>query len=319
LRNALFLTLILTCSGLISPALPLNTAHATPVARIVAVINGDMITARELDRAVEPELLTQKLDPKNPAHADRIDTVKRQALESMVNERILMQEAEKQGIKISDERIDNALEAFIADSQLSREEFMRQLAQQGLTLDAMRERMRVTQTTQQLIGRMVVGRVVVTDEEIAEYYRQHMGELPSGQVRVALIIYPAGENAEDWAGRIASGQESFAGVARKVSVGPNAQDGGDLGYMNVDDLAHILQQQVALLKKGDVSEVFDMQVNKAQISLLDVTSAEEAPQAVPDAATAARIEEILKAPRLDVRFREYTRQLREKALVDIRY
>lgn len=307
------------CLSLLLALGMLCPAQAAPVAGIAAVVNGDIITVRQLDRAVEPEIAARGLNPENSGDAAQIEALRSQTLEGMINEKILMQEADRLGISISDERVEAELDRFVADSQLSREEFMRQLSRQGLTMDKMRERLRGTLVAQQLIGRMVVSKVVVTEEEINEYYRQHMGDLPSGQVRFGLLIYPAGEDAEAWAGLIASGRESFEDVARKVSVGPNAQEGGDMGFMNVEDLAPALRREVESLKKGQVSGVFDMQVNKAQVRLTDVVSEGEAPlPAGPDAAVAARIEEILKGPRLDARFREYTEQMRNRALVDIR-
>ena len=307
---SLFLALILAFSGV---------AEAAPLARVVAVVNGDMITSRELDKAAEPELLQKKLNPENPDDAVQIETLKRQVLEGMVNEKILMQEAQKLGITVSDEMIDQELERFIADSRLSREEFLRQMAQQGLTLETMRERLRSNIITQQLIGRMVVNKVVVTEEEIADYYRQHIGEVSTGQMRVALLIYPAEENADAWAARIASGSISFEDAVRQVSVGPSTEEGGDMGFISLSDLAPALREQVEGLQKGQVSEVFELQLNKAQVRLLDSAAPETASAELPDAETAARIEELLRAPRLDARFKEYTEQLRNRALVDIRY
>lgn len=313
-RSSLVLALALSLFGA-------GTAQSAPLARIVAVVNGDMITARELDKAVEPEMTFKKLDPKNAGDAAQIEALKRQTLEAMVNEKILMQEAQRQDLTVSDEMLDEEMERFIADSQLSRDEFLRQLEKQGMSQEAMRKRLRSNIITQQLIGRMVVNKVVVTEDEINDYYRQHMGDMPSGQVRVALLIYPAGENAEAWASRIASGNISFEDAARQVSVGPNAQEGGDMGFMNMEDLAPALRMEVEALKKGQVSGLFDMQLNKAQVRLME-TSAPEAPAeqaGAPDAATAARIEELLRRPRLEARFKEYTEQLRNRALVDIRY
>lgn len=295
--------------------------HAAPLARVVAVINGDMITARELDKAAAPELTLRKLDPASPGDAAEIEAVKRQTLESMIHQKILMQEAEKRRINVSDDMVDEELERFIADSQLSREEFQRQLAQQGLTPDAIRERLRANIVTRQLISLMVVNKVVVTDEEIAAYYREHMLDLPTGQVHIALLIYPADQDASAWAERIASGKISFADAARQVSVGPNVQEGGDMGVMDLDDLAPVLRNEVETLKKGQVSGLFDMQLNKAQVRLIDSIEPDKAAQANdrPDEATAARIDEILRTPRLEARFQEYTEQLRNRALVDIRY
>ncbi|MCH5277532.1 MAG: SurA N-terminal domain-containing protein [Desulfovibrionaceae bacterium] len=314
LRHCLVLSLTVLLWGA-------GAAYAAPLARVVAVINGEMITSRELDKAATPELTAKKLDSSNPGDAAEIEAIKRRTLEGMIHQKILMQEAEKRNIRVSDEMVDEEMERFIADSQLSREEFQRQLAQQGLTPDAVRERLRSNIITQQLISRMVVNKVVVTDEEIAAYYREHMLDLPGGQVHIALLIYPADQDAEAWARRIASGAISFADAARQVSVGPNAQEGGDMGVMNLDDLAPGLRTEVETLKKGQISGPFDMQLNKAQVWLKDSITSDEALRAndAPDEATAARIEEILRAPRLEARFQEYTEQLRNRALVDIRY
>ena len=188
-RQSLVLALTLALFGV-------GPVHAAPLARVIAVVNGDMITARELDKAVAPEIAFKKLDPESPGDAAQIEALKRQTLEAMINQKILMQEAQKRNISVSDDMVDQEMERFIADSQLSRDEFQRQLAQQGLSLDVMRDRLRANIITQQLIGRMVINKVVVTDEEIAAYYREHMLDLPTGQVHIALIIYPADQDAE---------------------------------------------------------------------------------------------------------------------------
>lgn len=313
-RQSLVLALACTLFGV-------GNAHAAPLSRVAAVVNGDMITVRELDKAAAPEIAFKKLDPQNPGDAAQVEALRRETLEAMINQKILMQEAQKQNISVSDDMVDQEMERFIADSQLSRDEFQRQLARQGLSLGMMRDRLRANIVTQQLIGRMVINKVVVTEAEIAAYYREHMLDMPTGEVHIALLIYPAGEDAEAWAARIASGKVGFADAARQISVGPNAREGGDMGFMGLDDLAPILRTEVETLKKGQISGLFDMQLSKAQVWLIDTSAPDTAASAgdTPDEATAARIEELLRRPRLEARFKEYTEQLRNRALVDIRY
>ncbi len=293
-------------------------AWSAPLTGVAAVVNGEMISMRDVDRRATPELLRQGLDPQNPADPPRAAAIRHTALESLITEKILMQEAKRLKIDISDAMVEAELERAIAESQLSRDEFMRQLSQQGLGVEMLRSNL----VTQQLINRMVISKVVVTQDEINEYYRGHAGSLPvSGQMRLALIIYPATENAEQWAAAIAKGQSNFADVARKVSVGPNPQEGGDLGFMELDDLAPNLREAAETLKPGQTSDLFNIEFNKAQVRLLESTSAQSAvaEAGTPSPAEAARIEDILRRPRLEARFKEYTEQVRAKALVDIRY
>jgi peptidyl-prolyl cis-trans isomerase SurA len=239
-------------------------------------------------------------------------------LDRMVNEKILLQQAEKDGIKVSDEQIDKALEALVAESGLSREAFLAKMEKDGITEKMLRDQSRTQIATQMVMSRNVVKKVVVTEEEINDYYRKNMAGFAESRAHVAILVYAPDANAEKWAADIASGKVSFADAARKVSVGPNAENGGDLGVMAVSDMAPGMAQVVSGLSKGSVSPLLTLGEAKAQVMLIDLEEAEGAADAKPDAETARRIENILRNPRVQERFQQYTTELRQKALVDIR-
>lgn len=295
-----------------------QSVFAVPVSRIAAVVNGDMITVRELDKALQPELIGQKIDPaKNP---QMVAEVRKAVLDRMINDKILLQEAAKEDIDVSDADVDAAVDQIIKDSQLDRAVFFKQMEKEGISEKMFRDRLYVQLVSQRLMGRNVVNKVVVTEDEINDYYRKNMAGFVSGRARVAMLIYPVEADAEKWAADIASGKVSFAEAVQRVSIGPNPQGGGDLGFMELSDMAPGMMEQVSLMKKGDVSPLLSMNANKVQIALLDFEEAENVDhsEAVPDSQTAMRIEQILRRPRLQERFQEYTAQLRDKALIDIR-
>lgn len=298
-----------------------GTAQAAPLARIVAVVNGDMITERELDKAVAPQLAKEGLNPAQPGDAGEIERIKKSVLDNMINEKVMLQAAQKLGISVSDEQVDAAFQGAMRDSQLSEAEFRRQIAAQGLNEQEFRERLRNGLISQSLVRRMVLNKVVVTRDEIDAYYREHSGSMPSGRVRIALLIYPSDVDAEDWARRIGNDKNKFLDAARKLTVGPNQEGGGDMGDMDVADLAPALRMAVSDLKEGQVSPLFATQVSMAQICLLERADGknDDGNVAGPDDAARARIEEMLAQPRLQARLADYLRDLRSKALVDIRY
>ena len=305
----------LACAASLLSAQPV---FAVPVSRIAAVVNGDMITVRELDKALQSELIAQKLDPaKNPQMAAE---VRKAVLDKMINDKILLQEAAKEDIDVSDADVDAAVDQIVKDSQLDRAVFFKQMEKEGVSEKMFRDRLYVQLVSQRLMGRNVVNKVVVTEDEINDYYRKNMAGFASGRARVAMLIYPVEADAEKWAADIASGKVSFAEAVQCVSIGPNPQGGGDLGFMELSDMAPGMMEQVSHMRKGDVSPLLSMNANKVQIALLDFEEAEnvEHSDAVPDSQTAMRIEQILRRPRLQERFQEYTAQLRDKALIDIR-
>ncbi|MBR6673306.1 MAG: SurA N-terminal domain-containing protein [Mailhella sp.] len=307
------LAISLACAAAIFAAQPV---FAAPVSRVVAVVNGDMITSRELERAVKPEFIGQQIDPKKSP--EMADMIRKAVLDRMVNEKILLQQAEKDGIKVSDEQIDKALEALVAESGLSREAFLAKMEKDGLTEKMLRDQSRTHIASQMVMSRNVVKKVVVTEEEINDYYRKNMAGFAESRAHVAILVYAPDANAEKWAADIASGKVSFADAARKVSVGPNAENGGDLGVMAVSDMAPGMAQVVSGLSEGSVSPLLNLGEAKAQVMLIDLEEAEGAADAKPDAETARRIENILRNPRVQERFQQYTTELRQKALVDIR-
>lgn len=311
--RTLFISLV--CAASLLSAQPVSAA---PVARIAAVVNGDMITARELDKALQIELVGQKLD--SAKNSQQISGVRKAVLDRMINDKIILQEAAKEGITVSDADVDAALEQIIKESRLERDVFLRQITKEGMSENYFRSRLYVQLMSQRLMSRNVVSKVVVTEDEINDYYRKNMAGFASGRARVGMLVYPADADAEKWARDIASGRVTFQQAARSVSIGPNADGGGDLGFMSLSDMAPGMLDQISRMKKGDVSPLLNMNATKVQIALLDFDESENAAQsdAVPDAETARRIEQILRQPRLQERFEQYTAQLRGKALIDIR-
>lgn len=159
----------LACAAALLSAQPVS---AVPVSRIAAVVNGDMITVRELEKALQPELVGQKIDPvKNPQMAAE---VRKAVLDKMINDKILLQEAAKEKIEVSDADVDTAIDRIIKDSQLSRDVFFKQLEKEGVSEKVFRERLHVQLVSQRLMSRNVVSKVVVTEDEINDYYCKNM-------------------------------------------------------------------------------------------------------------------------------------------------
>ncbi len=292
-----------------------GVSAAEPLNKIAAVVNGEMITSYDLAAASAPELLRERLDPKNPAHATRIRAVHERVLEAMINDIIMAQEAERMKVTVDESEVEAALQQFKERSKFDEKEFQRQLRVQGLSEDDFRRRIRKSLLRNRLLATMVGRKVVVTREDIARYYEEHKSALQAnGRVRVALIVYPSDASAEKWAQRIVSGRVAFDEAVRKVSVGPKVSEGGDLGEIDRQDLAPELLERIEKLNPGQTSELFVFNNLQTQIKLLSRSAG--APQSLEDASE--EIERILREPKLEERYREYSSQLRKRAVVDIR-
>ena len=290
-------------------------AQAAPLGSIAAVVNGEMITRYDLDTEAATEARRRGVDPQKPADAEKMDQLRRQVLDGMINSIILTQEARRMKVNVSDSDVDAELQRMIASRKLTPEEFKRQLQAQGTTEESVKKRIHDSLLRSRLLATMVGRKVVVTKEEIAQYYEQHHESFKSNQrVRFAVIVYPPTENAEKYAASIQSGATSFEKVARTVSVGPRPQEGGDVGSVEWTDLDPLWQDRLAVLTPGQASPLFDVNGLKTQLKLLALESGSG--QSLEEATP--QIEKILREPKLQERFVEYNEQLRKRAVIEIR-
>ena len=307
------------CSLVLCLMFAANSGAAPSVNKIAAVVNGEMITHYDLVATTAPAMLRAGVDPKNPAHQEKLQAIQRAVLEDMIMEIIIGQEAERLKVAVTPPEVEREIKATKDRMKLTDEEFNKQLKLQGLTDETLRDRMRKNLLKNKLLTTMVARKVVVTKEEVEQYYKDRQGAIPTGDtVRFALIIYPPNANAEALGKRVESGSQSFESVAREMSIGPKAEAGGDVGEMPWQDVAPVVREKLMSLKEGQISPLFPLENFKAQVKLLSSGGQGASKQVELDDRTRAQIENVLREPKLQERYTEYTDQLRKRARVDVR-
>jgi len=136
---------------------------------VAAVVNGEMITAFDLQAETAPEAMRRGLNPKDPNQAAAIEELTKATLERMINNIILTQEAQRLKISVGDSEVDNEIQQIMSRNKMTPEEFQRQLQIQRTTEKDFRERIRSSILRNRLLANMVGRKVIVTKEEIAEY------------------------------------------------------------------------------------------------------------------------------------------------------
>ena len=97
---------------------------------VAAVVNGEMITAFDLQAETAPEAMRRGLNPKDPNQAAAIEELTKATLERMINNIILTQEAQRLKISVGDSEVDNEIPASAPDPAHDREGFPRAYPQQ---------------------------------------------------------------------------------------------------------------------------------------------------------------------------------------------
>ena len=231
--------------------------------RVAAVVNDGVVLSSELDEqiaAVAERMRAQKLElpPQN--------VLRQQVLERLVLEQIELQRAEKAGMKIPDEALNNALQEVAQQNHIALSRLPEALAAQGIDYPSYRISIRKELTLSLLRQRDVLQRISITPREIDQYLeKQKNAPSAANEYNVShiLIAVPqaatpneldtAGKHADEVFQRAKSG-EDFAKLAVAYSNSQDALEGGALNWRKGTELPTFLTDVVVKLKPGEVAE-----------------------------------------------------------------
>lgn len=298
-------------------ALLVATGVAAPAAELVnsvaAVVNGEVITLLDVKRKADPFI--ERLKQTSQGALPPLEEVYRKVVDTMVDEILLAQEAERYQIEVSSMEIETQINQFKRQNDMSEEEFERRLRVEKKTREEYEAEVKDEIIRHRLLGSMVTRKVVITSDEIEAYYKENLAQFATGkEVTLRLIVLAHEGDATALRGRIVSDELSFEDAANTYSMGPGVGEGGALGTFAWSDLGQDWRDALQGLNPGDVSAPFTLNGQPALLKL----EALKAGDVTPLTSVADQIEATLRQPRMEERFREYLQSLREKAVVDVK-
>jgi peptidyl-prolyl cis-trans isomerase SurA len=231
--------------------------------RVAATVNDGVVLASELDEQLV--LITQRLRAQNLDLPPQ-SVLRQQVLERLVLQELQMQRAERAGIRVSDETLNNALRDVAEQNRIPLAQLPDALAQQGIEYGSYREGMRKELAMQMLRQRDVIARINVSPREIDQFLeRQKKAPSERNEYNIShiLIAVPQAatpeqlEEAERKAKEVhekASAGEDFSRLAVAYSNAQTALEGGSLGWRKGPELPTFLSEVIAGLKAGDVTQ-----------------------------------------------------------------
>ena len=296
---ALLLTLVLTCSP----------ARAVVLDRVVAVVNNEVITWLELYKTMELDLAPKLKGLEGDARRLALAAEESKFLESMVLQKIQMQEAIKQCVFISQSDVDSTILNIRTKYGLSEEEFRRAVEDAGTDWEHYRRNMRVQLMISKLVDKKVRAGLTATAEEEG-------GDAPQTSYHLKQIFISADRDEDAMRSIVeavydAFGKgEEFEAVAVRMSEGPNAASGGDLGTIEASLLSDAMRQSVAGLSAGEVGPPVR---SSRGIHILKLQGRTSSTGAGGSGGAVKSHEE-----QLEEKYDEWLRDLRGRAQVDIR-
>jgi peptidyl-prolyl cis-trans isomerase SurA len=234
---------------------------------ITAVVNDEVV----LESDVEEQLYLFLMRAQTQPDSSQVDTLRQQILDQLIDEKLIVAEAKRQGVTVTDAEVNKQVDEAIQDAKTrlgSAAAFAEQLQKENMTEDKLREKYR-NEVRRQLVAQRLVQRQIikkpVSATEAEAYFKAHPDKFPKvpPEVRVAVVQIPvtADSVTEEKARaralaarkRIVTGGEKFAKVAAEVSEDPgSAQSGGDLGYFTRGRMDPVFEDAAFRQKIGEV-------------------------------------------------------------------
>jgi parvulin-like peptidyl-prolyl isomerase len=300
------------------PSLVATAAPAEIIERIIAKVNGDIITLTEFQ---ERQIAAAKAARVSP---DQIGTFLREnnarLLQEAIDEILLIQKAEDAGLGLRPEYVDEVVESIKEDNNIqSEEDFQAALAQEGLTLDDLRENIRKSMTQRMILQRDIEPKIAVSEEQLQEEYekRKEADFTKPATVSLQEISIPDDAGGLTLAQEIvqrARANEDFSSLARTHSAAPTAESGGDLGEISQGDMSPDLENVAFSLAVGEVSDPIRIGDGYRIVKVVARTGG----SVVPFATAKERLRSAMMASRFQEAYDTYIADVREGADIELR-
>ncbi len=262
-RSALVALCLLAALGAQAQENPGRARQPVLVDSIVAVVNTDVITKKELEDRIQ--MVEQRMKRQNMQLPPR-DLLQKQLLERLIVNRAQMQLARESGIRVDDIMLDRAIARIAEQNGATVQALRDQLERDGVSFARFREEVREEITLQRLREREVDNKLQVSESEVDNFLAANAGKADSvpPELNIAQILIRVPENAspqqiadrrkraEEALAQLKSGAD-FAKVAASFSDAGDALTGGDLGWRSASRLPQLFVEATEKLAAGDIA------------------------------------------------------------------
>lgn len=296
------------------------------VDRIVAVVNGEIITLSELERASKSFYRTIKAQAmRTGKELPPLAELRRHVLDALIDKKLTEQEAERLKITVSDQDVDNSINRLLDDKGITMLQLIEGLKRDGKTIDELREEIRENIQRSRLLTREVKSKIVITDEEIKEFYQKYINKFSEkDKWHLRVILLPLSRDSSEQekektmklARKIKADLDkgaSFAALAHQYSRGPGADEGGDLGYLHPGDLDPALGKFVSALPAGGITPPIETDDGIYIFMVEDIQSGES--KSLDEAKNYIR--HLLYQQEVNKRYDEWLKELKARSYIKI--
>lgn len=228
----------------------LNSCQRPMPPNTVAEVDNYAITIDEFVAELSP-LVAGYQNPPSPQERDDFKKLKKALMKQLIEKRLVLNEAQRMGLTVGDEEVEEAFSIIKGNYPPGG---LDMITRDAAALRQWKEGLRQRLLIEKVITRISQVTTIIDERALRKYYKKHRSEftLPE-QVSVRQIVVKDRQEAEEILQKVKGGAR-FDELAKRHSIGPEAEAGGDLGFFGTGDMPEEFNV-VFTLKAGETSKV----------------------------------------------------------------
>ena len=244
---------------------------------ISAIVNDEVISRYDVQQRVQLIVSTSGIKPTQ----ENISRLEAQALRSLVNEKIQLQEAEKLDVPSSEQEVGLMLERIANGSQMSGEEILELINSQGVRPDTLLNQIRAELLWNKIVRGRYGSYVNVNDDEVSIVYDRTIESIGRDQFEISEIFLGYEDSKEEEEANILANRlveqlregASFSAVAQQFSQSSTSGQGGYIGWVAEGQLDNEVINAIKKLDKDGISNPINSTSGYYIIRLNNITKA----------------------------------------------
>lgn len=258
MRVLIFTAFIFGFSAFMPLNLAKNSAKAEKMMTIAAVVNEDIVSQTDVEDRLKLLIASSGLQNTREIR----ERLMPQVISSLVEEQIMMQEAEKQNVEVTEEEILGGFQSIADQNKIPVEQFLKILEAQRIPKRTLENQIEAQISWSKIIQQVLRPQIDISDNDVEarqERFQKLVGET---EYLAAEIFIPVGDAEEESNIRQLSNRlvqeirkgAPFSRIAAQFSKAAGADKGGDLGWVREGQLDESLEATLQSMAVGTVSE-----------------------------------------------------------------
>jgi peptidyl-prolyl cis-trans isomerase SurA len=302
-------------------------SQARLVEKVVAVVNGEVVTQTELDKAGKNIFIQLRQSTPASELDEALGEARRRVLTDLIEDLLVGQKAKELRINITEQELDIAIAKISKDNGMTTAQLYKELERTGVGQEEYRRKLANQIRHSKLVNYEIRSKVVISEEKAREYYDTIYSKQKTAEGYHLLQIGLTWETPNSSSAtkdkahlraegirKLAVAGQDFRELARSFSELPSAKDGGDLGFFTGAEMADSMKGIIIKLKPGQISEVIESR-DSYQFYRLIAKNINGTPEFAPFADVSEEIFDRLRKEELDKRYDKWLKEIKDQAII----